>query len=236
MKNLGRQFDNIVLFAGCPGCGPSIFVKYGEDETRVRCLRCRGTPISLSLIHVISKCVGQLSRLSVYEASSRGTVVNFLRKRALTLTISEFFPEIPRGESRSGIQCQDLQSLTFRDDAFDLCSSTEVFEHIADDQKAFKEILRVLRPGGTMAFTVPIHAATDTIQRAQVVNGETVHLLPPAFHGDRLTGSNSVLVYRDYGLDIVERVRCAGFSEVQMVNCDTQWFGYSRQVVVARKK
>ena len=132
----------------------------------------------------------RLSRLSVYEASSRGTVVNFLRKRALRLTVSEFFPEIPRGESRNGIQCQDLQALTFGDDAFDLCSSTEVFEHIADDQKAFKEILRVLRPGGTLAFTVPIHAANDTVQRARVVNGETVHLLPPAFHGDGLTGSN----------------------------------------------
>ena len=236
MKNPGKQFGKFLLFTDCPACGPSIFVKYGEDETNVRCLRCRGTPISLSLIHVISKCVGQLSRLSVYEASSRGTVVNFLRERVSRLTVSEFFPEIPRGESRNGIQCQDLQALTFGDDAFDLCSSTEVFEHIADDQKAFKEILRVLRPGGTLAFTVPIHAANDTVQRAQVVNGETVHLLPPAFHGDSLTGSNSVLVFRDYGSDIVERVRSAGFSEVQMVNCETHWFGYSRPVVIARKK
>lgn len=206
MKNPIRLFNNFLIFAGCPACGASIFVKYGEDETKVRCLRCRGTPISLSLIHGISESVGQLSPLSVYEASSRGTVVNFPRKRVSRLTVSEFFPEIPRGESRNGVQCQDLQALTFGDDAFDLCSSTEVFEHIADDQKAFKEILRVLRPGGTLAFTVPIHAATDTVQRAQVVNGETVHLLPPAFHGDRLTGSNSVLVYRDYGLDIVKRV------------------------------
>ena len=163
VKTPVRQFNNFLLFVGCPACGPSIFVKYGEDETKVRCLRCRGTPISLSLIHVISKYVGLLSRLSVYEASSRGAVVNFLRKRALRLTISEFFPEIPRGESRNGIQSQDLQALTFGDNAFDLCSSTEVFEHIADDQKALKEILRVLRPGGTLAFTVPIYAPCKTV-------------------------------------------------------------------------
>jgi hypothetical protein len=56
----------------CPACGPSVFVRYANDETGVRCLRCRATPITLSLISVLLRHIPliQLSTLHAYELSA----------------------------------------------------------------------------------------------------------------------------------------------------------------------
>jgi SAM-dependent methyltransferase len=45
--------------------------------------------------------------------------------------------------------------LPFEDDSFDRVIASEVLEHIPDDEVAMAELARVLRPGGTMAVTVP---------------------------------------------------------------------------------
>ncbi|MHB8670758.1 MAG: class I SAM-dependent methyltransferase [Acidimicrobiales bacterium] len=49
----------------------------------------------------------------------------------------------------------DALALPFADGAFDRVIAAEVLEHIDDDGGALRELARVLRPGGTMAVTVP---------------------------------------------------------------------------------
>lgn len=49
----------------------------------------------------------------------------------------------------------DALALPFADGAFDRVIAAEVLEHIGDDAGALSELVRVLRPGGTMAVTVP---------------------------------------------------------------------------------
>ena len=49
----------------------------------------------------------------------------------------------------------DATCLPFTDGSFDRIIAAEVAEHIPDDAAAFGELARVLRPGGTMAVTVP---------------------------------------------------------------------------------
>jgi SAM-dependent methyltransferase len=49
----------------------------------------------------------------------------------------------------------DATSLPFPDGAFDAIIAAEILEHIPDDTAALAEISRVLRPGGTVAITVP---------------------------------------------------------------------------------
>jgi SAM-dependent methyltransferase len=49
----------------------------------------------------------------------------------------------------------DATRLPFPDGSFDRIIAAEVLEHIPDDEAAVRELARVLRPGGTMAVTVP---------------------------------------------------------------------------------
>src|SRR3954454_12366934 len=49
----------------------------------------------------------------------------------------------------------DATRLPFADGTFDRIIASEVMEHIPDDLAALDELTRVLRPGGTMAITIP---------------------------------------------------------------------------------
>jgi SAM-dependent methyltransferase len=49
----------------------------------------------------------------------------------------------------------DGQRLPFPDATFDRIIAAEVMEHIPDDEQAAAELARVLKPGGTIAVTVP---------------------------------------------------------------------------------
>ncbi len=63
--------------------------------------------------------------------------------------------ELEAGGVRAGAVQGDALHLPFPDGAFDRVIASEVLEHIPDDTAAMAELARVLRPGGSMAVTVP---------------------------------------------------------------------------------
>jgi SAM-dependent methyltransferase len=62
--------------------------------------------------------------------------------------------EVEKDEEAGAVQGNALR-LPFGDGSFDRVIASEVLEHIPDDTGAMAELSRVLRPGGTMAVTVP---------------------------------------------------------------------------------
>ncbi|MBI4550079.1 MAG: methyltransferase domain-containing protein [Candidatus Omnitrophica bacterium] len=48
--------------------------------------------------------------------------------------------------------------IPFKDQSVSVLVSSEVLEHIADDERALSEMTRVLKPGGRLILTVPAHA------------------------------------------------------------------------------
>ena len=223
-------------FGRCPYCGPTWIVRLNSDETGIRCLRCAASAVHLSLGWALVAHAQPLHRLRGYELSSRGPLVAWLRMQCAELATSEYFDDVAPGTLRDGVRCEDVQHLSFADASFDLVTHTEVFEHVPDDAQGFRELHRVLRPGGLMLFTVPLHDAVTTIERAQLREGELVHLLPPTYHSDRLRGAGRVLCYRDYGRDIVSRLTAAGFIDSALLPPDPRvpW-NSGRYVVLARK-
>jgi SAM-dependent methyltransferase len=63
--------------------------------------------------------------------------------------------ELDADTARVGAARGDALALPFADGAFDRVIASEVLEHIPEDETAMAELARVLRPGGTMAVTVP---------------------------------------------------------------------------------
>ncbi|MFN8190624.1 MAG: methyltransferase domain-containing protein [Nocardioidaceae bacterium] len=62
--------------------------------------------------------------------------------------------EVPAG-AEADVKEGDALALPFPDGEFDRIVAAEVLEHIPADIQALDELVRVLRPGGTIALTVP---------------------------------------------------------------------------------
>jgi SAM-dependent methyltransferase len=58
----------------------------------------------------------------------------------------------------------DITELPLEDDSFDLILCLHVLEHVPDDQRAMRELFRVLRPGGRAVIQVPIWPVPSTFE------------------------------------------------------------------------
>jgi len=96
-----------------------------------------------------------------FEMYRRGADVIALDQDADELAVvSEWFAAmrdegtVPLG-AEADVKQGDALNLPFPDGEFDRVVAAEVLEHIPEDDRAIAELTRVLRPGGTIAVTVP---------------------------------------------------------------------------------
>lgn len=102
-------------------------------------------------------------------------------EQEVTTTRATFAAMYEAGEldptSFTGVVRGDATCLPFDDAMFDCIVTSEVLEHIDDDTSALREFVRVLRPGGVLAATVPSwfpekltgHFLTSTTRRSSKV-------------------------------------------------------------------
>ena len=63
-------------------------------------------------------------------------------------------PEVPETATAQAIRGSAYE-LPFADGSFDKIIAAEVLEHLPEDARAMRELARVLKPGGSIAITVP---------------------------------------------------------------------------------
>ena len=96
-----------------------------------------------------------------FEAYRRGADVIALDQNAAELEdVAIMFAAMADvGEAPLGASAQtvvgDALDLDFPDNTFDCVIASEILEHIVEDEKAMWELARVVKPGGTVAVSVP---------------------------------------------------------------------------------
>jgi SAM-dependent methyltransferase len=98
--------------------------------------------------------------------------------------------DLLRGFLKGPVVEADLEELPFADATFDAAVLGEVLEHNHDDRSALREIVRVLRPGGVVAISVPANPAAFGPADAW------------AGHFRRYTRADLVSACRDAGLEV----------------------------------
>ncbi len=96
----------------------------------------------------------------------------------------------------------DITQIPYPDNVFDVIYCSHVLEHVYDDQRAMREMKRVLKPGGWAIIQVPIDESREnTYEDHQIINPQ-----------DRLVHFGQVDHVRCYGQDYATRLENAGFS------------------------
>jgi len=151
----------------------------------------------------------ELQALRIYELTLRGRFFRYLHKLP-NYTHSYYWDDIAPGEYHDGLQCQDVMSLTYPDDSFDLIISSDVLEHVRRPLFGFQEIARVLKPGGIHCWTVPaLHPLRqETHYKIDTSGSSDIFVDPPRYHIDALGGKS--LLYTEFGRDVCEELRKFG--------------------------
>lgn len=161
-------------------------------------------------MRVLKTHVPDYEGLRIHESSPCGRGVSaHLAKVCRNYSYSHFFPDIALGKRHPvrKERCESLEALTFADNHFDVFITQDVMEHVFDPDAAFREIARVLRPGGVHVFTVPIvkKTAPSAPRARRRANGEIDYLEEAQYHGNPVDEKGS-LVTMDWGYDILRRI------------------------------
>lgn len=94
----------------------------------------------------------------------------------------------------------DMTNIKLKNNSYDIVIAIHVLEHIVEDMKALKEVLRILKPGGQFLVMIPQnkHKATTVEDK----------LYTPISKYLKYGGHDHVRVY---GLDFTKRAKEAGF-------------------------
>jgi SAM-dependent methyltransferase len=167
------------------------------------CVRCRANFRSIALAAAIAGALGTRAPLAAVlraEAAQKLRVLEVNPAGMLTPLLKTLphhrlveWPEV------------DMHAMPFEEGSFDLVLHSDTLEHVAQPVRALAECRRVLAPGGSLCFTVPVVPGRLTRGR----DG-----LPPSHHGNAGTAAEDWKVVTEYGADMWTQVIRAGFDQV----------------------
>ena len=183
------------------------------------------------LIRTLGQCLGMTaplehwpdSDMTLLETSGYRATPSRLGARFRYINLA--FESLPENCVRG-----DLSQLGLRDESLDVLLTSDVFEHVREDEPAWREAYRVLKPGGYLILQVPRIGEQETTETRVVVrNGEDVHLMEPEYHAEM------TLVYRNYGDDLYPRLASLGFAVLAWRGGVPEHRISEQSVVVAQK-
>lgn len=173
---------------------------------------------------VLKRLYPGFRRQRIHESSpgDRGVSAQLARE-CRHYSVSHFFPDTPPGtvDPAFGARCETLEALTFASGSFDLMITQDVMEHVLSPEAAFREIGRVLRPGGAHIFTAPLvrKEQPSRTRAAKGANGALIHFHEPEYHGSP-TDEKGALVTMDWGYDIVSVIENTAGMHTEIISIE----------------
>jgi SAM-dependent methyltransferase len=250
----------------CPVCGHDAGMTYDFPDVHLRkahgigllretlcCKSCgasmRDRQMAIGLLLVIAERLGQSERdLHAYRQRPRGNLtildtdsfssINRVLRGLPGYTHSQFRPELGKGEILpDGSANVNLLDIPFQAGTFDVIMTSDVMEHVAEDEQAHREIFRCLAPKGTYIFTVPYDPCLmGNRTLAQRTSKTMSHfLIEKHLHGDPHANSG-ILAYRIYGQQLMDDLREIGY-DVRFENLENPAQGvFGGDMFLARKR
>jgi SAM-dependent methyltransferase len=180
-------------------------VRYIDRQQGTHCGWCLCNLRTMALATAVMRCYGftGLFRDFVREPVAQGLRVLEVNEAG---NLTPFLEQIP-GHVFGSYPAIDMMALPYDESSFDLVVHSDTLEHVEQPVRALSECLRVLKPGGFCAFTIPIIVDRLTASRAG---------LPPSYHGSPENPADC-LVYTEYGADAWKHVIRAGFPECRVL-------------------
>lgn len=175
-----------------------------------------------SIDALLSTRNGPFANVVVFERTT--LLFQHLQRRFPGIKGSEYISrELSSGDHRviggSLVQHEDMLAPSYENDSQDLVMHFDVLEHVPDHRLALAQCHRILKPGGWMIFTCPFYSDLDeSIVRAEMIDGEIRHLLPPAYHSNPVDPAGT-LVFIHPGWDILSSMESVGFSDTGLLLC-----------------
>lgn len=203
-------------------CRPTLFILTDTPETirnHAICVRCRSSSrnrhVALAIVRAFAaRGIGRLADfarhpdLLVLNTSSDTAIARALG-RTPNIICSEYFDGANPESRRDDVRNENLERLSFADDMFDLVVSEDVFEHVCDADRGFREVHRVLKPGGVHVFSIPFAFGSKTEELFDRRDAGIVLREPIEYHGDPLRGR--IPCYTRFGIDLFDALSAIGF-------------------------
>jgi SAM-dependent methyltransferase len=181
--------------------------EYIDLQQGFHCTHCRSNLRSITLAYAIVRSQGHEGTLhswiesvparstQMLEINEAGNLTRHLRRLPGHIFVS--YPDV------------DMHSLPYPNDRFDLVVHSDTLEHVPNPVHALSECRRVLKPGGFLAFTVPL--IVGRLSRSR--DG-----LPPSYHGAPGENKTDYAVQTEFGADVWTYLFEAGFASISLVS------------------
>jgi ubiquinone/menaquinone biosynthesis C-methylase UbiE len=163
-----------------------------------------------SHLKTVRRYVDLADGLRVLEVGAgRGHLVGHLRERGVEALGVDLNPHAVEHAVTPALEVMDATALEFEDGSFDALVSFHAIEHIPDIDGALAEMVRVVRPGGTLVLVYPAEPIqgiwaipTSIILHGTPFRAQEVHChqLTPRRLARRLSGLDVEVVHDSFQL------------------------------------
>ena len=178
----------------------------------------------------------------IYITERLTKTYQWLADRYPMLEGSEYFGATHQpGSMVDGIRHEDVMNLSFSEGSFDRVLSFDVLKHVPDPDRAFRELFRVLKPGGALIFSVPFSSdsTVDIVRATLEEDGTITHHMPAEYHGNPVDPEGGALCFHYFGWEMLDKLRSVGFRGVRCLAYWSEEQGYlgrEQYIFVATKQ